>query len=130
MIMNNNYFFFQLFLSGYDRQIRPEIAGPPLEVEVNVAIRWSTCRLGFFSWLLDHVIYLKLRKKYWCFKLSKFSKCQNRQSRHLSENSCIMWVAHAQLDINHVVQHKTFTENWDSKVPSVRTLLAYLETTT
>ena len=23
--------------------------------------RWSTCRLKFFSWLLDHVIYLKLR---------------------------------------------------------------------
>ena len=26
-------------MSGYDRQIRPQIAGPPLEVEVNVAIR-------------------------------------------------------------------------------------------
>ena len=25
--------------SGYDRQIRPQISGPPLEVEVNVAIR-------------------------------------------------------------------------------------------
>ena len=28
-----------LFHSGYDRQIRPQIAGPPLEVEVNIAIR-------------------------------------------------------------------------------------------
>ena len=26
-------------MKGYDRQIRPQIAGPPLEVEVNVAIR-------------------------------------------------------------------------------------------
>ena len=27
------------------------------------------------------------------------------------------------------VETKTFTENWDSKAPSVGTLLAYLETT-
>ena len=25
--------------------------------------RWSTCCLRFFSWLLDHVIYLRLGKK-------------------------------------------------------------------
>ena len=25
---------------------------------------WSTCHLGFFSWLLDHVVYPKLRKNY------------------------------------------------------------------
>jgi gamma-aminobutyric acid receptor subunit alpha len=31
--------FFQLFNSGYDRQIRPLISGPALEVEVNVAVR-------------------------------------------------------------------------------------------
>ena len=24
-------------------------------------LRWSTCVLVYFSWLLDHVIYLKLR---------------------------------------------------------------------
>ena len=28
-----------------------------------------------------------------------------------------------------VIQFKTFAENWDSKAPSVGTLLAYLETT-
>ena len=38
-MLNLGNLFFQLFLFGYDRQIRPQIAGPPLEVEVNVAIR-------------------------------------------------------------------------------------------
>ena len=26
-------------------------------------LRWSTCVLVYFSWLLDHVIYLKLRRE-------------------------------------------------------------------
>ena len=30
--------------------------------------------------------------------------------------------------INHKILSKTFPENWDSKAPSVGTLLAYLET--
>ena len=30
---------------------------------------------------------------------------------------------------DEVVAGKTFTENWDSKAPSVGTILAYLETT-
>ena len=36
-------------------------------------------------------------------------------------------------DWNPICDHskvKTFTENWDSKAPSVGTLLAYLQTTT
>ena len=27
---------------------------------VPLQLRWSTCHLKFFSWLLDHAIYLKL----------------------------------------------------------------------
>ena len=34
--------------------------------------RWSTCLLVYFSCLLDHVIYLKLRNKEIMVKLSKF----------------------------------------------------------
>ena len=40
------------------------------------SLRWSTCVLVYFSWLLDHVIYLKLRKKEIMAKLSKFTKWQ------------------------------------------------------
>ena len=29
---------------------------------VNLSLRWSTCPLVFGCWLLDHVIYLKVRK--------------------------------------------------------------------
>ena len=29
----------QLFGAGYDRQIRPQVSGPALEVELNIAIR-------------------------------------------------------------------------------------------
>ena len=36
--------------------------------------RLSTCPLVSFSWLLDHVIYLKLIKKWLFFKLTKFTK--------------------------------------------------------
>ena len=32
-------------------------------------LRWYTCGLRFFSWMLDHVIYLKLRKKYCCYTI-------------------------------------------------------------
>ena len=39
--------------------------------------RWSTCPLVFSSWLLNHVIYLKLRKKELLAKLSKLTKWQN-----------------------------------------------------
>ena len=38
--------------------------------------RWSTCPLVFFSWLLDHVTYLKLKKKWLFAKLNKFTKWQ------------------------------------------------------
>ena len=41
----------------------------------NTTHRWSTCVLIYFSWLLDHMIYLKLRRYYYCtVKLSKFTK--------------------------------------------------------
>ena len=37
-------------------------------------VRRSTCVLVYFSWLLDHMIYLKLRTKVLCAKLSEFTK--------------------------------------------------------
>ena len=37
---------------------------------------WSTCHLRFFSWLLDHVIYLKLRKKNLLLQEEQLTKWQ------------------------------------------------------
>ena len=37
-------------------------------------LKWSTCPLVFGSGLLNHVLYLKLRNKYFFAKLSKFTK--------------------------------------------------------
>ena len=57
--------------------------------------RWSTSPLVFFSWLLDHVIYLKLRKKYITLcKAQQIHKIQKLFSLKmvkvviLSENGC------------------------------------------
>ena len=44
--------------------------------------RWSTYHLRFFHWLLDHMIYLKQRKKYTCYKLIK--------AHSLSKKLCTM----------------------------------------
>ena len=38
----------------------PECEFNSIEQEL---FRWSTCALVYFSWLLDHMIYLKLRKE-------------------------------------------------------------------
>jgi hypothetical protein len=35
----------------------------PQKEENDGLVRWSTCVLVYFSWLLDHVIYLKLRRE-------------------------------------------------------------------
>ena len=32
-----------------------------LKLETSRTLRWSTCPLVYFTWLLDHVTYLKLR---------------------------------------------------------------------
>ena len=48
---------------------------------VSSDLRWSTCVLLCFSWLLDHVIYIKL---------SKFTKWQLKMV--LDEESCHFWV--------------------------------------
>ena len=37
-------------------------------------LRWSTCVLVYFSWLLDHVIYLKLRIEYSLCKAEQILK--------------------------------------------------------
>ena len=34
-----------------------------IRMDVYCEARWSTCVLVYFSWLLDHVIYLKLRRE-------------------------------------------------------------------
>jgi hypothetical protein len=76
--------------------------------------RWSTCPLGFFSWLLDHVIYLKLKKKYQFAKLSKFTiLTQNDNFLYLLELSFCEFhqlckqLFLSQLEINHVIQQAT-----------------------
>ena len=40
-----------------------EMEEAEVEEHIEEEIRWSTCPLAFGCWLLDHVIYLKLRKK-------------------------------------------------------------------
>ena len=42
--------------------------------KIVVGLRWSTCPLVFCWWLLDHVICLKLRKKWLFDKFIKFLK--------------------------------------------------------
>ena len=81
----------------------------------------STWTLVDFTWLLDHVTYLKLRKKdcYVTFleKLSKFTKWQLFSPRTILswKTSCLLWICSvfpkghitvifSQLEIIHVIQ--------------------------
>jgi hypothetical protein len=82
---------------------------------------WSTCVLACFSWLLNHVIYLKLIKKYCCFKLSKFTKWQRFSIKWLFfhtepfwlKSIVVWWICSACNNskkislINHVIQEST-----------------------
>ena len=40
----------------------------------SLSLRWSTFVLVYFSWHLDHVIYLKLRREKLLYKAEKFKK--------------------------------------------------------
>ena len=88
-----------------------------LKTSTNFTLWWSTCHLGFFSWLLDHVIYPKLRKNY-CFQCRENSQNDNyfaskRQPRTiLSENSCqfvnlLSFASSSQHEKNHVTHLPT-----------------------
>ena len=55
--------------------------------------RWSTCVLVSFSWLLDHVIYLNIRRENILCKAEQIQKMKltivlNEHFVILSENSC------------------------------------------
>ena len=65
----------------------------PRAIMTSITLRWSTCRLRFFSWLLDHVIYLKLRIKLLFLQAKQILKIHSKWSWLkkfviLSENSC------------------------------------------
>ena len=52
--------------------------------------RWSTCFLSYFSWLLDHIIYLKLKREQFFWKAEKIHKMAlkivlNKQSFHVKQ---------------------------------------------
>ena len=59
--------FFFVCLQSWDtltpRTPQNEKVSVPVAAQVEGGQRWSTCVLVCFSWLLDHMIYLKLRKK-------------------------------------------------------------------
>ena len=62
--------------------------------------RWFTCRLRFFSWLLDLVIYLKLRKQLLLLQVEKLTKWQLFSPRTiLSEKGVIVWISSLTLSL-------------------------------
>ena len=45
-----------------------------LKLETSRTLRWSTCPLVYFTWLLDHVTYLKLRNNLLLLQAEQFHK--------------------------------------------------------
>ena len=63
-------------------------------------LRWSTCRLRFFGWLLDHVIYLKLKVIY-----PKYSKHWLSTVTHTVDCVCSKILNHG---LNHGLFFQVF----------------------
>ena len=132
-ISSHRYFFFcrKIFLSGHSAGAHlcamvfasPWFGNLPNETKSLFAgvfyfagvydLRWSTCVLVCFSWLLDHGIYLKLWREKYNVKLRKFTKWHSVLSR-LESNWLIGEVAvELFVDIESPIKGITWTPKCD-----------------
>ena len=77
--------------------------------------RWSTCLLVFGSWLLDHMIYLKLRKEELCAKLSKFTIWHSKWLLFWVKIVVILWIWSA---LQAVISFSAWDKTCDSTANS------------
>ena len=93
----NSSILFFVCLQSWDtltpRTPQNEKVSVPVAAQEEGGQRWSTCPI-FFSWLLDHVTYLKLRKKYQFCKagdnfLGQISRSPHTNNQYESQNFAI-----------------------------------------
>ena len=61
----------------------------PRAIMTSITLRWSTCRLRFFSWPLDHVIYLNLRIKLLLLKSTQYKNLANHMKKWNKEHQTL-----------------------------------------